>query len=43
MFEKAGFMLEEFGENTIKISGVPNIGYEIEYKSTSYKRFFTLH
>ena len=33
MFEKAGFMLEEFGENTIKISGVPNIGYEIEYKS----------
>lgn len=33
MFEKAGFILEEFGENTIKISGVPNIGYEIEYKS----------
>ena len=33
MFEKAGFMIEEFGENTIKISGVPNIGYEIEYKS----------
>lgn len=31
MFEKAGFILEEFGENTIKISGVPNIGYDIEY------------
>ena len=25
MFEKAGFTLEEFGENTIKLSGVPNI------------------
>ena len=33
MFERAGFMLEEFGENSIKISGVPNIGYDIEYKS----------
>ncbi len=33
MFEKSGFILEEFGENTIKISGVPNIGYDIEYKS----------
>lgn len=33
MFEKSGFMLEEFGENIIKISGVPNIGYDIEYKS----------
>lgn len=33
MFEKAGFILEEFGENTVKISGVPNIGYDIEYKS----------
>lgn len=33
MFEKSGFMLEEFGDNTIKISGVPNIGYDIEYKS----------
>lgn len=33
MFEKSGFMLEDFGENTIKISGVPNIGYDIEYKS----------
>ena len=33
MFERAGFMIEEFGENSIKISGVPNIGYDIEYKS----------
>ena len=33
MFEKSGFIIEEFGENTIKISGVPNIGYDIEYKS----------
>lgn len=33
MFEKSGFMLEDFGDNAIKISGVPNIGYDIEYKS----------
>ncbi len=33
MFEKSGFILEEFGENAIKISGVPNIGYDIDYKS----------
>lgn len=33
MFEKSGFILEEFGEDTIKISGVPNIGYDIDYKS----------
>lgn len=33
MFEKAGFILEDFGKNTLKIAGVPNIGYEIEYKS----------
>lgn len=31
MFEKAGFIVEEFGDNTIKISGVPNIGYDIDY------------
>lgn len=31
MFEKAGFILEEFGDNTIKISGVPNVGYDIDY------------
>lgn len=33
MFEKSGFLLEEFGDNTVKISGVPNIGYDIDYKS----------
>ena len=33
MFEQSGFMLEEFGDNAIKISGVPNIGYDIDYKS----------
>ncbi len=29
VFEKAGFELEEFGENTIKINGVPAICYEM--------------
>lgn len=33
MFEQSGFLIEEFGDNTIKISGVPNIGYDIEYQS----------
>lgn len=33
MFEKSGFMLEDFGDNAIKISGVPNIGFDIDYKS----------
>lgn len=33
MLEKSGYILEEFGDNTVKISGVPNIGYEIDYKS----------
>ena len=33
MFEDAGFILEEFGENTYKISGVPNVGYNIDHKS----------
>lgn len=32
MFEKAGFVLEEFGENTIKLSGVPNICLELDTK-----------
>ena len=30
MFRKAGFELEEFGENTIKLSGVPNICLELD-------------
>ncbi len=32
MFEKAGFVLEEFGENTIKLTGVPNICLELDTK-----------
>ena len=32
MFEKAGFMIEEFGENTIKLTGVPNICMELDTK-----------
>ena len=31
LFEQAGFVLEEFGDNMIKISGIPNIGYDIDY------------
>ena len=37
LFEKIGFDVEEFGENTIKINGVP----DIEYKSkTTNKEMF---
>lgn len=32
MFEKAGFVLEEFGDNTIKLTGVPDICLEIDTK-----------
>ena len=32
LFEKAGFMLEEFGENTIKLSGVPEICVDLQTK-----------
>ena len=32
MFEKAGFCLEEFGENTIKLTGVPTICVDIDNK-----------
>ena len=32
LFEKAGFMLEEFGENTIKLVGVPNMVMELDTK-----------
>ena len=31
-FEKAGFVLEEFGENTIKITGVPSICLDLDTK-----------
>ena len=32
LFEKAGFMLEEFGENTIKVSGVPEVCVDLDTK-----------
>lgn len=32
MFRKVGFMLEEFGENTIKLTGVPNICIDLNTK-----------
>ncbi len=32
LFEKAGFMLDEFGENTIKISGTPSILIDLDTK-----------
>lgn len=32
LFENAGFTLEEFGENTIKVTGVPDICIDLETK-----------
>ena len=32
MFEKAGFTMEEFGDNTIKLTGVPNICIDLDTK-----------
>ena len=32
MFQKAGFIVEEFGENTVKLSGVPDVLLELETK-----------
>ena len=32
MFRKAGFMVEEFGENTIKLTGVPEMCLDLETK-----------
>ena len=32
MFEQAGFTLEEFGENTIKLNGVPTVCLELDTK-----------
>ena len=32
MFEKAGFMVEEFGENTLKLTGVPEMCLDLETK-----------
>jgi len=33
IFTKAGFVVEEFGENTIRLSGVPNICIDLDTKS----------
>jgi len=33
IFAKAGFVVEEFGENTLKLSGVPNICIDLDTKS----------
>ncbi len=32
MFRKAGFTLEEFGENTMKLTGVPNVCIDLDTK-----------
>ena len=32
MFRRAGFTLEEFGENTIKLTGVPNVCIDLDTK-----------
>ena len=32
MFKKAGFILEEFGENTLKLTGVPELCLDLETK-----------
>ena len=32
LFEKAGFIVEEFGENTVKVSGVPDICLDLDTK-----------
>ena len=32
MFRRAGFMVDEFGENTIKLSGVPDVLIDLETK-----------
>ena len=32
LFQRAGFAVEEFGENTVKLSGVPNVLIDLETK-----------
>ena len=32
LFEKAGFVVEEFGENTLKVSGVPEVCIDLDTK-----------
>lgn len=33
MFSNVGFIIEEFSDNQIKISGIPNLGFDIDTKS----------
>ena len=37
MFRRAGFVLEEFGQNTIKLSGVPNVCIQLNTRELIYK------
>lgn len=32
MFEKAGFVIEDFGDNAVKIAGIPNVRFEVDYE-----------
>lgn len=32
MFEKAGFVIEDFGDNAVKIAGIPNVRFEVNYE-----------
>lgn len=32
MFEKAGFVIEDFGDNAVKIAGIPNVRFEADYQ-----------
>lgn len=32
MFEKAGFVIEDFGDNAVKIAGIPNVRFEVDYQ-----------
>ena len=40
MFRKAGFTLEEFGENTIKLTGVPTVCIDLDTKEFSKNNSF---
>lgn len=32
MFEKAGFIIEDFGDNAVKIAGIPNVRFEVNFE-----------
>lgn len=32
MFEKAGFVIEDFGDNAVKIAGIPNVRFEVDFE-----------